>query len=83
MPQVNIKPFQVILKKLMAEEIQQHIKQAPKLKPVDEQILVLMSLNLHKLPLTPNQRVTVAPSKPKPKTIITKSSAKLSNKPNR
>ena len=66
----------------MAEEIQQHTKRALIPKTVDEKALVPMSIRLHKLPLAPNQRVTVAPPKPKPKVTVTKPSAKFSNKPN-
>ena len=55
-PQVNIKPFQVILKKkLMAEEIQQHTKRALIPKTADKQALVSVSIKLHKLLLAPNQ----------------------------
>ena len=82
-PKVNIKPIQVILKKLTAEEIHQHTKRARIPKTVDKQALVPVGIKLHKWPLAPSQRVMVAPPKPKPKVTITKPSAKLSNKPNR
>ena len=54
-PQVNIKPFKVILKKLTAVEIQKHAKRVPIIKTVEEQVLLLVSIKLHKLQLAPNQ----------------------------
>ena len=66
----------------MVVEIQQHKKRALISKTVVEQALVSVSIKLHKLPLTPNQRVMVAPPKPKPKVTITKPGVKYSNKPN-